>query len=193
MSLNDLSKLSDMLSNDELSGDKAHGLSFDAYPLDKWQPEHCGLMNLIIKENGDWWHEGSEIKRQKLILLFSKVLCKENKSYYLKTPVEKIEIVVEDAPYLVTSHRVVKDDNGAIAIYLVTNIGDEVPLSQVFPIELRGEEARPYLLLKRGLDALISRSVFYDLVDIALSQGGEVENELWLTTHSHKFCLGSLS
>ena len=54
MSLNDLSKLSDMLSHDKLFADDAKGLSFEAYPLEKWQPEHCGLMNLTIKENGDW-------------------------------------------------------------------------------------------------------------------------------------------
>lgn len=192
MSLNDLSTLNDMLPKTESSGDDGKSLSFEAYPLDKWHPERCGVMDLVIKENGEWWHEGSVIKRHKLVLLFSKVLCKEGDAYFLKTPVEKIEISVEDAPYLVTSHRVVEDAKGEVTVYLVTNIGDEVPLSADFPLTLRGVKERPYLSLKRGLDALISRSVFYALVDLALSQGGESDNALWLTTHAQSFCLGSL-
>jgi len=185
MSLNDLSKLTELLPKDKLAG-----LSFDAYPLDIWHPEHCGVMNLTIKANGQWWHEGSEIKRNKLVLLFSKVLCREGETYYLKTPVEKIEIEVEDAPYIVVDYKVTTQECGEQNLTLITNIGDEIPLSQEFALELRGNDKKPYVLLKRGLTALISRAVFYDLIEIALKQSGDVGKELWLSSYSHRQCLG---
>ena len=69
-------------------------------PLDQWHPKHCGKMDLKVKANGEWWHEGQLIKRQALLDLFSKVLWKEDAKYYLKTPVEQIEIEVEDEPQI---------------------------------------------------------------------------------------------
>ena len=70
-------------------------------PLDQWHPKHCGKMDLKIKANGEWWHEGQLVKRQALLDLFSKVLWKEDGKFYLKTPVEQIEIEVEDEPLLI--------------------------------------------------------------------------------------------
>jgi len=186
MSFNDLSKLTELFPDD-----KSQGLSFDAYPLDSWHPKSCGTMNLTIKANGQWWHEGSEIKRHKLVLLFSKVLCKEGDKYYLKTPVEKIEIEVEHTPYIVVDYRIETLDSGAQNIYLITNIGDEIPLSKEYELEFQGSDNKPHLLLKRGLEALINRAVLYDLIDIALQQGGDVNNQLWLDSHSYRQCLGT--
>lgn len=70
-------------------------------PLEQWHPKHCGAMDLLVKANGEWWHEGQLIKRQALVDLFSSVLWKEQGKFYLKTPVEQIEIQVEDEPLFI--------------------------------------------------------------------------------------------
>jgi len=67
-------------------------------PLEQFNPKHCGAMDLKVKANGEWWHEGQLIKRQALIDLFSSVLWKEQDKFYLRTPVKQIEIEVEDEP-----------------------------------------------------------------------------------------------
>ncbi|MCG7529858.1 DUF1285 domain-containing protein [Psychrobium sp. MM17-31] len=161
-------------------------LSGEAYPLEKWSPQSCGAMDMQIKANGEWWHNGSEIKRDKLILLFSKVLCVEEGVHCLKTPVEKIEIEVEDAAFMVVDYQLDGDQ-----LKLVTNIGDVVVVSKDYPLTLDDEKL--YLGLWRGLKAKVNRNVYYDLVELALSQGGEEDNALWLTTEGERYCLGQLS
>ncbi len=203
-SFNELSKIDRDLPQDSHAG----GLSFEAYPIESWLPEHCGEMDLMIKADGQWWHEGNIISREKLVLLFSKILCKENEQYYLKTPIEKIEIIVEDAPFVVVDYQISTDENGVESIILKTNIGDDIPLSTDYPLQLRGDDNTPYLILKRGLDALINRAVFYDLVEIALRQTNDLksnetksnnsnvpdfENELWLTSNGSIHLLGQLN
>ena len=203
-SFNELSKIDRDLPQDSHTG----RLSFEAYPIESWHPEHCGEMDLMIKTDGQWWHEGSVISREKLVLLFSKILCKQNGHYYLKTPREKVEIIVEDAPFIIVDYQMSKDKKGADSIILKTNIGDNIPLSADYPLQLRGDDNIPYLMLKRGLDALINRAVFYDLVEIALRQtnvpkSNEAksnnsivpgsENELWLTSNGSTHLLGQLS
>ncbi|MDQ8935261.1 DUF1285 domain-containing protein [Acinetobacter rudis] len=136
-------------------------------PLHEWQPKHCGKMNLLIKSNGEWWHEGQLIRRQALLDLFSSVLWKEQEKYYLKTPVEQIEITVEDVPLLVTEADQIELD-GQTYIQLKTRHGDVVIVNAEHPIEMReyGGELRPYVHVRFGLDALIQRSAFYHLVNM---------------------------
>lgn len=161
-------------------------LSGKAYPLEKWSPQNCGAMDLQIKANGEWWHNGSEIKRDKLILLFSKVLCVEEGVHCLKTPIEKIDIEVEDAAFIVVDYQLDGD-----RLNLVTNIGDVVAVSNDYPLAVVDEKL--YLGLWRGLTAKVNRNVYYDLVELALSQGGEADNALWLTVNGERYCLGQLS
>lgn len=186
MSSLDLSSLTQAITQDD-----AGGLSGEAYPLEDWHPSTCGVMDLVIKHDGSWWHNGSEIKRQKLVLLFSKVLIKEDGCYYLKTPVEKIEISVQDAAFSVVDYEIEKINEDKPRILLITNIGDKVPVSETFTISLEGEEQRPYLSLWRGLSARVNRAVYYALVELALSQSGEGEH-LWLSSGSHRMNLGKL-
>ncbi|OUY09113.1 DUF1285 domain-containing protein [Acinetobacter populi] len=140
-------------------------------PLEKWNPEYCGEMDLVIKANGEWWHEGSPIRRQNMIDLFSRVLWKEEGSYYLKTPVEKIKIQVEDAPLLVTQVDQIEID-GQTYLQFTTQTQDVIVADQQHPVFIRsymdetGEsEERPYIKVRFGLDALIQRQVFYHLVN----------------------------
>ena len=138
-------------------------------PLAKWNPEYCGDMDLTIRANGEWWHEGTRMTRQKMIDLFSSVLWSEEVDgqtrYFLKTPVEKIQIQVEDAPLIVTEVEEI-EYQGKLYIELKTENGDYVVASDDHPIIMRefAGEMRPYVLVRGGLWALIHRNTFFHLV-----------------------------
>lgn len=166
-------------------------LSGLAYPLEKWSPQSCGAMDLLIKANGEWWHNGTHITRDKLILLFSKVLCIEDGVHCLKTPVEKIEISVEDAAFLVVDYQFTMNAVHGAQLTLVTNIGDCIEVGDEYPLVLKGDKL--YVKLWRGLTAQVNRAVYYDLVELALSQHGDVDNKLWLTIDNKPYSLGDLS
>ena len=136
-------------------------------PLDQWHPKHCGKMDLIIKANGEWWHEGQLMKRQSMLDLFSSVLWQEAGKFYLKTPVEQIEIEVEDAPLLVNRVEQVQID-GQAYLQLTTTNQDMVLVDDAHPIFMQeyAGERRPYVHVRCGLHALIQRQVFYHLVEL---------------------------
>ncbi|CAG69938.1 MULTISPECIES: DUF1285 domain-containing protein [Acinetobacter] len=136
-------------------------------PLDQWHPKHCGKMDLTVKANGEWWHEGQLIKRQALLDLFSSVLWKEEGKFYLKTPVEQIEIEVEDEPLLVSQVDQV-DIDGKLYLQLTTTNQDVVVVDDQHPIFMRdyAGERRPYVHVRFGINALIQRHVFYHLVEL---------------------------
>ena len=132
-------------------------------PFDKWQPTLCGEIDIVIKANGQWYFHGSPITRENMVKLFASVLVYEHGDYFLKTPVEKMRISVEDAPFLIAQWYK-KDD------YMVCcdNLAREFVLSEHHPITLK--EQIPYLTLHHGLIAKISRSVFYQWADIAMEK-----------------------
>ena len=143
-------------------------------PLDQWQPKHCGTMDLKVLANGEWWHEGQLIKRQALLDLFTKVLWKEQGKFYLKTPVEQIEIEVEDEPLLVNQVDQVEIDGQT---YLqVTTTNQDICLVDkehaIFMREYQGE-LRPYVHIRFGINALIQRNAFFHLIEY----GTLLENE----------------
>lgn len=135
-------------------------------PVDQWSPQFCGRMDLVIKANGEWWHEGVLIKRQRMLDLFSKVLWQEDGRYYLKTPVEKIEIQVEDAPLLVNQADQI-EHHGQSFLKLTTTNQDVILVDQDHPIFMREYqgELRPYVHVRFGLNALIQRNAFYHLLE----------------------------
>lgn len=136
-------------------------------PLENWHPKHCGTMDLKVLANGEWWHEGQLIKRQKLIDLFSTVLWKEEGQFYLKTPVEKIEIEVEDEPLFVNQVDQI-ELNGKSYIQLTTTTQDIIIVDHDHPIfmrEFKGE-MRPYVHVRFGINALIQRATFLHLVNL---------------------------
>lgn len=162
-------------------------------PLDKWEPKQVMDMDLVIKANGEWWHEGRLVTRQSLVDLFATVLWKEKKDgkseYFLKTPVQKLRITVEDAPLLINDVGIVKEE-GVNWLEFTTTTGDVVRLDEAHPMTLHayqatdeqknGEEAgiddanlqesveqvRPYMLVRNNLTALIGRNTFYHLIEI---------------------------
>ncbi|ENW97056.1 DUF1285 domain-containing protein [Acinetobacter sp. NIPH 1852] len=151
-------------------------------PLDQWHPKHCGKMDLKIKANGEWWHEGQLIKRQALLDLFSKVLWKEDGKFYLKTPVEQIEIEVEDEPLLINQADQIEIE-GKTYLQLTTTNQDVVIVDQQHPIYMREYEGelRPYVHVRFGMNALIQRQSFYHLINYGnLSENAQGEAVLTL-------------
>ncbi len=134
-------------------------------PIEQWNPTVCGSMDLTIKANGEWWHEGQKIQRPALIQLFSRVLWLEDGQYYLKTPVEKIQIQVEDAPFLIEDVEQITQQQHTYLLFR-TNVQEQILLDKQHPIFMRQfkGEWRPYLHIRLGLNALIQRSVFYHLL-----------------------------
>ncbi|PJG44693.1 hypothetical protein XA39_00220 [Acinetobacter tandoii] len=136
-------------------------------PLEQWQPKHCGKMDLKVFANGEWWHEGQLIKRQSLLDLFSSVLWKEEGRFYLKTPVEQIEIEVEDEALFVN-----QVDSAVIAgqkfIQFTTTNQDVILVDEEHPIFMRefAGELRPYVHVRWGMNALIQRSAFFHLIEM---------------------------
>ena len=140
-------------------------------PVDKWNPDFCGDIDMKIMRNGKWFYMGTEIKRPAMVKLFSGILRLDNDNcYYLVTPVEKVRITVEDAPFIATSLISETVDN-IDYLFFNTNVNEKVLLSKTNPLEIKidnkTEEPSPYILVRKNLKALISRSVFYELIELA--------------------------
>ena len=139
-------------------------------PIEKWNPPFCGDNDMIISNSGKWYYMGSEIKRPVMVKLFSGILRLESdNSYYLVTPVEKVRIQVEDAPFVAVA--ITKEQSeGMNTVTFRTNLNDEIVLSKENPLSIeikKNDEPSPYITVRNNLRALISRSVFYELVDLA--------------------------
>ena len=135
-------------------------------PVHLWNPALSGDIDIVIQRTGLWVHEGRPIGREALVRLFSTILRKDPDGYVLVTPVEKLAITVEDAPFVA-----VRVDREGEALRFVTNVGDVVEAGPDNPIRVeadpRSGEPRPYVHVRRGLEALITRPVFYELAEMA--------------------------
>ena len=138
-----------------------------------WNPAHCGEIDILIRADGVWMHEGSPIGRAELVRLFSTVLRKDPDGYHLVTPGEKLRIQVEDAPFRAV--RVDRVENGDLAF--TTDVGDVVVADADHPIRVEagadGQPA-PCILVRAGLEARIARPVFYELVEMAEREGHQL-------------------
>lgn len=156
------------------AGDRNRGTS-GLPPVEKWNPDHCGAIDMVIKADGTWFYMGTPIGRAPLVRLFSTVLRKdEDGKTYLVTPVERIEISVEDAHFAgVEMTRT--EEGGEQALTFRTNVGDVVEAGPEHPLrfEIAGEtdQLKPYLHVRGRLEALVNRAVTYDLLEL----GEEVE------------------
>ena len=143
-------------------------------PVANWHPERCGDSFMRIAADGTWYHEGSPIKRATMVRLFSTILRREEDgSYVLVTPVEKLSIVVEDAPFIAV--EVQHEGRGeARMLAFRLNSGDLVVAGPDHPLRF-GDDAdvpAPYLGVRGGMEARLARSVFYELAEIAIDEGG---------------------
>jgi hypothetical protein len=137
-------------------------------PVHKWNPAYCGELDLTIRRDGVWVHEGTPIGRAPLVRLFASVLKREGDRYFLVTPAEKLGIKVEDAPFLAPLVDAEEAANGRRLLF-TTNVGDKVAAGPARPVEYReiagsGQKA-PYVLVRDELWARVTRAAFYDLVD----------------------------
>ena len=137
-------------------------------PVHLWDPPHCGHLNMEIRRDGTWFYEGTPIGRPALVRLFASILRRDGDDYVLVTPVEKVGIRVEDAPFVaVDFEREGPDDDPSLVF--TTNVGDRVPAGPEHAIRVERDadgEPSPYLHVRRGLEALIDRKSFYRLADI---------------------------
>lgn len=173
----------------------AEGNTQGGPPLDKWNPEFCGDIDLKIKRDGSWWYNGTPIGRQAMVKLFSTVLWKEENQYFLKTPVEKIGIQVEDVPFLFVHLEVVESD-GQSSLVFVSQTEDKVIAGPEHPIRVDIDslthEPSPYISVRYGMEGLISRAVFYDLVEMAETEVVEGREQLVVKSGGTRFVLGTL-
>lgn len=171
-------------------------------PVDKWNPAYCGELDLIIRRDGLWIHEGTPIGRAKLVRLFSSVIKREGDRYYLVTPVEKLGIKVEDAPFLAVLMRVEGEGDDQDLVF-TTNVGDEVTAGPDHKLTFRplpspedepglgaGGDA-PYLHVRRGLEARIARAVYYDLAAIGETRTIDGEELFGAMSGGEFFSFGS--
>ncbi|HET8704786.1 MAG TPA: DUF1285 domain-containing protein, partial [Pseudomonadales bacterium] len=104
-------------------------------PVEKWNPPFCGDIDMRIKRDGSWWYLGTPIGRKPLVRLFSTILRKDDDRYFLVTPVEKVGITVEDAPFVAVGCDVKEGDSG-IELNFITNVDDEVTADADHPIRV---------------------------------------------------------
>ena len=158
-------------------------------PVHLWNPAHCGEIDIVIRRDGLWFHEGSPIGREALVRLFSTVLRKDPDGFHLVTPVEKMKITVEDAPFIA-----VRVDQVGEALRFTTNVGDEVEAGPDNAIRVEANpltgEPRPYLHVRRGLEARIRRPVFYELVEMAQERDTPDGPRLGVTSNGVWFPVG---
>ena len=164
---------------------KAHGNKIP--PVESWDPEYCGEMDIQIRSNGDWYYSGTIFKRPALVKLLSSVLKKEENDYFLVTPVEKIKITVDDAPFVLTQWR--WKDEEKISMLVSTNIGDEFILDAQHPIILNAS-SELYVTVRRNLLAKVHRNVYYQWIDLANEVKTEKGTELMFTSAHCEFSLG---
>lgn len=140
-------------------------------PVHDWNPRFCGDMDMVIKRDGSWHYMNSPMGRASMVRLFSTILRHdEDGCFYLVTPVEKVRIQVEDAPFVAIVVDVECAGREQVLTFR-TNVGDEVRLDEEHPfrvdIEPSSEEPSPYIRVRDRLDALIHRNIFYQLVEMA--------------------------
>jgi hypothetical protein len=142
-------------------------------PVERWNPPYCGDIGMRIRADGVWLYRNSPIGRLPLVKLFSRILRRDaDGRTYLVTPVEKVDVVVDDAPFLAVEMQVEGSGRGQLLVFR-TNVDDIVPCGPAHPLRFAVDRAggglRPYLLVRGRLEALVTRALYYDLVELAVS------------------------
>ncbi len=164
---------------------RAAGKSGGLPPVHLWNPPFCGDLDMRIARDGTWFYLGTPIGRPELVRLFSTILRKDGDEYFLITPVEKVGITVEDAPFVAVDFEVTDLGQEQILTFQ-TNVGDNVSAGPDAPIRVLRDvttgEPSPYVLVRANLEALIDRKSFYRLVEIGTHQ--EHEGQSWFGLRS---------
>ncbi|MEO7601990.1 MAG: DUF1285 domain-containing protein [Sphingomicrobium sp.] len=144
-------------------------------PVDRWNPEYCGNSDMRITRDGTWFHNGSPIQRPEMVRLFSTILRREaDGSHVLVTPVEKLTIAVETTPFRAVE-MVSQGEGRDRRIALKLDTWDPVVVGADHPLRLVNSDSgpSPRVLVRHGLEAELSRSLYYELAEIALAEGAD--------------------
>lgn len=151
--------------------ERAGGLGGSKPPVHQWNPPHRGAIDMRIASDGAWHYMGSPINREALVRLFASVLRRDDNEFVLVTPVEKVGIVVEDAPFIAVEMQT-SDENDQQVLTLRTNVGDVVTVGPDHPLKFEDEKdtegLKPYVLVRDRLEAKLARSLLYELADIGV-------------------------
>ena len=158
-------------------------------PVHLWNPDLCEGVEMKIDREGNWFYQNSIIGRDKLKILFSRILKLEEGKYFLVTPVEKVPVTVDLAPYMIVDYEVDSDYKNII---LKTNLDLSIPLDKEHRLELKniGDEHIPFVHVRNNIEGFISRSVYYSLIEIALNQDNGSSDQLTLRSFDCDFNLG---
>ncbi len=160
-------------------------------PVDKWNPDFCGDIDIQIKHDGTWFYMGTPIGRKALVKLFASVLKREDDDYFLVTPAEKVGIQVEDSPFIITQWQ---KESGKLA--LTTNTGFDLVVSSVNPIHIFTDKKTgaylPYALVRKNLWGRLHQNVFYQLAELGEEQEIDGKCHLMLNSGDYRFTLGEL-
>jgi hypothetical protein len=147
-------------------------------PVERWNPPFCGDIDMRIAADGTWFYQNTPIGRPALVKLFASVLKREGDKHFLVTPVEKVGIVVEDAPFLAVEMKTSSGDSGRVLEFR-TNVDDWVAAGPGHALRFEHQAAngglKPYLHVRRDLWARVTRALFYDLV--ALGEERDVDGK----------------
>jgi len=142
-------------------------------PVDQWNPPFCGDLDMRIARDGTWFYQGTPIGRPGLVKLFSGILKREGEKFFLVTPVEKVGITVDDAPFVATDFDVAGEGRDQVLTF-ATNVGDTAVAGEGHDLRVHRDpqtgEPAPYIHIRRGLEALIDRKSFYRLVDLCVHE-----------------------
>lgn len=162
-------------------------------PVHQWHPERQADIDMRIDREGNWYYLGSLIERQRMVALFSTILLREGDDYFLVTPVEKLRIQVDAAPFTATDVERVHEA-GADKLVFTTNVGSHVIAGHKHPIRVDTDpgtgEPIPCLHVRDNLEALIARNMFYQLVEWARQEQRDGATHLLIDSDGATFALG---
>lgn len=154
-------------------------------PVHLWHPEFCGDLDMRIARDGTWFYLGTPIGRHALVKLFASIIRKDGDDYFLVTPVEKVGITVDDAPFVAVDFDVEGKDDAQVLTFK-TNVDDTATAGKDHPIRVVRDpetgEPSPYILIRRNLEALIDRKSFYRLIDLGAHR--EHDGQSWFGVKS---------
>ncbi len=144
-------------------------------PVEQWDPPYCGDSDMVIARDGSWSHQGDPIRRPELVRLFSTLLRKDDAGFMLVTPAEKLSIRVEDAPFIAVAMTMEGEAENQCLTF-TTNVGDQAVAGPDHPMRFQPDPASgapiPYVHVRGGLEAKLTRSVYYSLVERAVARDG---------------------
>lgn len=162
-------------------------------PVHLWNTAFCGNIDMRIARDGTWYYMGTPIGRKPMVKLFSTIIRRDGEDYFLITPAEKVGIVVDDAPF-VAQILEVEGEGEQQVLRFITNVDEQITANSEHPLRVvidpQTQAPAPYLLVRRNLEALIHRNVFYQLIELAVSRSIDGQNWLGVWSSGQFFPIG---